>query len=282
MKQNSSILFHSTSNSLKIRCLCVLLVAAGLAATTRPQRLHAAEQPEYLASFQPAKGFKAAQRDLTEVFLQLAASLEAFGSPEPYLRHVAAEHGRIESLYRSKYGKNPRSFRPDYMTDAYLDKLSANWKLLSPKLGLDAWAKDVGHMMRDAIKGTRGTGTIVIEIFNQHQSRVFDQMAGKANQPADFEQLKDQLITRLELNNTAVDETGFEVARRDAVTFALGIHGVTMKLFKRCEDGLKPDAAQAVKTVITSIILDTGQMAHSELQTAIAEWATNRPSSSAK
>ena len=43
-------------------------------------------KPEYFSSFDPAKGFKPAQRDLTEVYLQLAASLENFGSPEPYLR----------------------------------------------------------------------------------------------------------------------------------------------------------------------------------------------------
>ena len=41
------------------------------------------KQPEYLASFDPAKGFKPAQSDLTEVFLQLAGSLEYYGSPEP-------------------------------------------------------------------------------------------------------------------------------------------------------------------------------------------------------
>ena len=33
-------------------------------------------KPEYPASFDPAQGFRPAQADLTEVFLQIAASLE--------------------------------------------------------------------------------------------------------------------------------------------------------------------------------------------------------------
>lgn len=233
----------------------------------------AAEPPEYLASFDPVKGFKPAQRDLTEVFLQLAGSLEAYGNPEPYLRHVVTEHARVENLYRNKFGRNPKSYRPAYLTDSYLDKLAANWKLLSPKLGLDAWAKEFGHMMRDAIKGTRGNGTIAIEIFNQHQARVFDEMVGKGKQPADFDALKAQLVSSLELDNIGVDETGFEIARRDAVTFALGIHGMTMKLFKRLDDGLKPADAERVKRILTGIILDVGEIAQSELQAGLSEWA---------
>ena len=242
----------------------------------------AAEKAEYLASYNPAKDFKPAQRDLTEIFLQLAGSLEAHGSPEPYLRHVAAEHNRIENLYRQKFGRESKSYRPAFMTAAYLDKLAANWKLLSPKLGLDAWAKEFGRFMRDAIKGTRGNGTIVIEIFNQHQTRVFDEMAGKSKQPADFEILRKELVHRLELDKKVVDENRYEIPHRDAVSYGIIIHGITMKLFARLDEGLKPDAAQAVKTVLTSVIMDTGQMAHSELQTAIAEWALNRPSTAGK
>ena len=54
---------------------CVALLFCGVSAKAEPK-------PEYLASFDPAKGFKPAQRDLTEVFLQIAGSLEANGSPE--------------------------------------------------------------------------------------------------------------------------------------------------------------------------------------------------------
>ena len=73
----------------------------------------AADRPEYLASFDPAKGFKPAQTDLTEIFLQIAGSLECYGSPEPYLRQMAKEHERIEALYLQKRGKAPTSYRPD-------------------------------------------------------------------------------------------------------------------------------------------------------------------------
>src|SRR5260370_39898140 len=106
---------------------------------------HGAEKPEYLASFDPAKGFKPAQRDLTEIFLQLAGSLESYGSPVPYLRHVAAQHHRVENLYRRKFGKAPASFRPDYMTDEYINKVAKNWDLLSSKMGLEAYAEEFGN-----------------------------------------------------------------------------------------------------------------------------------------
>jgi hypothetical protein len=243
---------------------------------------NAAERPEYLASFDPAKGFKPAQDNLTQVFLQIAGSLEFYGSPEPYLRHMAKEHARIEGLYLRKNGKAPKSSRPAYMTDEFLNRLAANWNLLSPKLGLEPYAKDVGHMMRDAIKGTRGTGTIIIDIFNQHQARLFDQMAGTGGAPADFEALKAQLVTRLELDKPTVSEGQYEVARRDAVSYAIIIHGTTMKLFRRLDQGLKPADAEGVKSVLTSIIMDVGQMAQSELEAGIAEWAVNRPSTAAK
>ena len=242
----------------------------------------AAEKPEYLDSFNPAKGFKPAQRDLTEIFLQLAGSLEQYGSPEPYLRHIAQEHARIESLYRRKFGTEPKSYRPAYMTDEYLNRLAANWNLLSPKLGLEPFAKDVGHMMRDAIKGTRGTGTVIVEIFNKHQDRVLDSMTGKGRQAAHFETLRTELVARLELDRKGVDESRYEIARRDAVSFALGIHGTTMKLFKRLAAGLKPADAERVKTVITSIFMDVGAMAQSELQAGISAWGFEKLSAVAK
>ena len=256
-------------------CIAAFIVACGPSA-------RAATPPEYLNSFDPMKGFKPAQDNLTQIFLQIAGSLEHYGSPEPYLRHMAKEHERIEGIYRRKNGHDPKSYRPAYMTDEYLNRLCANWNLLAPKLGLEPYAKDVGHMMRDAIKGTRGAGTIAIDIFNQHQSQVFDFMAGKRKEPADFESLKTQLITRLELDKNSVDEERYETARRDAVSFALGIHGVTMKLFKRLEQGLNPPDAERIKTVLTSIIMDVGQMAQSELEAGIAEWAISRPSTAAK
>jgi len=281
MKQNSSILFHSMCNSLRNRCrvatsvvLAVILCLIGSA--------RAADKPEFLDSFDPAKGFKPAQRDLTEIFLQLAGSLEAYGSPEPYVRHVLAEHARVEELYRQKFGKTPTSYRPAYMTDAYIERFVANWNLLSPKLGLDAYAKDVGHTMRDAIKGTRGNGTMLVDIFNQHQAKVFDAMAGKKVPGADFESLRADLVARLELDKTTVNEERYKIARRDAVSYAIIIHGTTMKLFDRIDRGLKPDAAKSVKEVLTSVFSDVGELTQSELQAGLMEWALQRHPTASK
>lgn len=283
MKQNSSIMFHFTANSLKIRYLLtpiwLVLIVFHLSSADKSSAQQT--KPEYLALFDPAKGFKPAQRDLTEIFLQIAGSLENYGSPEPYLRHMVAEHNRISALYRQKFGTAPASFRPAYMTDQYIDRLSANWNVLSPKLGLDTYAKDVGHMMRDAIKGTRGTGTILVDIFNQHQSLVFDRMAGKQTAPSDFDALKAQLISQLELDKDVVDEENYELARRDAISFALGIHGETMKLFKVLDQGLSPADAQDVKAGITGVFIDVGRMAQSELEVGLAEWALRKQTAAA-
>jgi hypothetical protein len=241
-----------------------------------------AEKSEYFASFDPANGFKPARRDLTEIFLQIAGSLEYYGSPVPYMRHMVKEHARIEALYQRKYGSAHKSFRPAYMTDAYLDRFSSNWDILSPKLGLEPFAKEVGNTMRDAIKGTRGTGTIIVEILNQHQSRVFDALAGKGRQGADFETLKSQLITRLELDKEVVDEGGYEVAHRDAVSYAIIIHGITMKLFKRLDQALNPADAERIKTALSSAFTDVGRMAQSELEAGLSEWALQHQSTAAK
>jgi len=268
-----------TNHSRRMKpILAFVLVAIALVA---PQIALCADQPEYIASFDPAKGFKPAQRDLTEIFLQLAGSLEYYGSPEPYLRHVAAEHARIEALYRQKFGKEPKSFRPAYMDDAYINSLVKNWNFLSPKLGLEAFAKNVGNTMRDAIKGTRGTGTIIVEIFNRHQTKVFDQMAGKETTDASFEALRAELIQCLELNKSSVAEEHYEIPRRDAVSFALGIQGSTLKLFKRLDQGLKPADAGRIKTYLTSVFMDVGEMAQSEVQAGISEWGFSKISTAA-
>ena len=214
--------------------------------------------------------------------MQLAGSLEAYGSPEPYLRHMATEHSRFEALAKGKGGKAAPSFRPAHMTDAYIDRLSNNWKLLSPKIGLEAYAKEFGSTMRDAIHGTRGTGTIIIDILNRHQKQVFDEMAGKGAHNANFESLRLELVQQLELDKTSVNEERYEVARRDAVSYAIIIHGITMKLFAKLDQGLKPTEAEGVKAVLKSIIMDTGMMAQSELEIGIAEWALRKPSGAAR
>ena len=75
---------------------------------------------------------------------------------------------------------------------------------------------------------------------------------------------------------------GVVVLSRDAVRSAIVIHGITMNLFKRLDQNLKSADAERVKTTLTSIFMDVGQMAQSELETGIAEWAIGRPSTAAK
>jgi hypothetical protein len=112
-----------------------------------------AEPLPYAPYYDPAKGFKPAQRDLTKVFLQLAGSLEHHGTPEPYIRHVLAEHARIAVKYKAATGKDNNS-RPAYLTDAYVDKLLANWSKLEGSLKLESLCRKSGHNMRLAIMGT--------------------------------------------------------------------------------------------------------------------------------
>ena len=242
----------------------------------------AAERPEYLASFDPAKGFKPAQRDLTEIFLQLAGSLEFYGSPEPYLRHMEAEHDRIEAKFQRKYGRAPQSHRPPQLTSEAINRLCSNWNALSPKLGLEALTKDIGHLMRNGIKGTRGTGTMTVEIFNQHQAKVFDAMGGRGGKAADFDALESELVTRLELDKTNIDDSGYSIPQRDAVSAAVVIHGVTTKLFKKLDANLKPADAESIKSAIVSVFEDVGRMAQSELEAGIADWALERKTAAVK
>lgn len=278
MKQNSSILFHVMPKILRFRY--PILVWATLLCTLGA--VWGAEKPEYLSSFDPAKGFRPAQRDLTEIYLELAGSLEYYGSPEPYLRHAAAEHSRIEGLYRQKFGKEPTSFRPAYLDDAYIDGLSRNWEHLSSKLGLSSYTKEIGNEMRDAIKGTRGTGTIIVDMLNRHQAAVFDAMDGKGGKDASFSSLREELTQRLELNAAPKNYENYEVARRDAISFVRGIQGMTEKLYARIDQALKPTDSERIKTFLTSVFMDVGEMADSELEAGISEWALQRASTAAK
>ena len=235
-----------------------------------------AEQPEYFASFDPDKGFKPAQADLTEVFLQIAGSLEYYCSPEPYLRHMKAEHERIEAKYRLRFGTEPKHFCPAYMDDAYFSQLSANWKLLAPKLGLEPLTKNTGHLMREAINGTRGNGTMLVEIFNQHQAKVYASMIGQGTAPSDFDALKADLVNRLEIGKAVVHDENYKIPQRDAVDFTTGIEGGFNRLFAAIDAGLKPSDAERIKGFVTSVCIDVGRVAQSELQIAIAEHALDR------
>ena len=158
--------------------------------------------------------FKPAQTNLTEIFLQIAASLEHYGHPAPYLRHMKAEHRRIEAKYEAKFGKKLVSYCPAYMTDDYLNSLIANWDKLAPKLGLEKVAKDSGRIMRLAIDGENGKGTVLILILNQHQKLVSDEMTSQKRQRKfGFEQLKSELV-RLHDHG----EIPFLAARETALT----------------------------------------------------------------
>lgn len=113
----------------------------------------AAEQSPYAAYYNPTSGFKPAQRDFTKIFMQLAGSLEHHGSPEPYIRHMMAEHDRIERKYKAATGKEA-SVRPKYLTAQFVENLITTWNKITPGLKLDTLSKDAGRNMRLAIMGT--------------------------------------------------------------------------------------------------------------------------------
>ncbi len=171
------------------------------------------------AHYQYTKGFKPAQTNLTEIFLQLAGSLEHHGSPEPYIRHIQAEHKRISALYEQKTGDSHKGRMPSYMTEEYLNRFIANWNALSPKLGLDQLAKDAARCARNAIQGPQDTGTFVIEILNHHQEEVVSTMKGKS-QNGTFERLRATLATELEFTpgTKALPDSATLVEREKALT----------------------------------------------------------------
>ena len=124
-------------------------------------------EPPYRACFDPVQGFKPAPPNLTTIFLQLAGSLEHFGSPEPFIRHAIAEATSADALYERTKGK-PGFSRPTYLTDAYVDNLIAGWNKLSPALKLDGLCRTAGRNMRYAIRG--GWNKTVPELVEQETS----------------------------------------------------------------------------------------------------------------
>lgn len=229
----------------------------------------------FSAPFDPAKGFKPAQPNLTEIFLQIAGSLEATGSPESYIRHMQAEHKRVSALFSQKTGKPHNSRMPSHLTDEYLDRVIRNWNTLSKPLGLDAFAKDVGDLTREGIMGTRLTGTTAVAMFNEHQKQVAAKMSGRSADGADFEALRKRFLTDLEYG-TNVSTKGYETSRRDAVSYASIIDDRFVKLFKKIDAAFKPEKTATVKEVVSGIFLDLGYLAQSELEIAILESAIER------
>ena len=183
VKQNSMKLVHKSLTTTAIFAICVAMAA-----------------PAPLATAQNPNAFKPAQANLTEVFLQIAGSLEATGSPEAYLRHMQEEHLSIAAKYHAKTGHELKGIWPAYMTDAYVDQFIANWKLLVSKLHVDALAQDVGKCAREAIQGANKKGTVLIDIFNKHQDKVYKAMQGKVPDTS-FADLKAILARELEFGS---------------------------------------------------------------------------------
>ena len=252
MKQNSSILFHRMRKSLILRYfrrsipVVVSVFLLGIA--------NAADRAEAAAHFDAITAFKPAQRDLGAIFLQIAGSLESKGSPTPYLFHVASEQDRVVRLYAKKYHQAPQITRPEYMTDEYLNRLAGNWDLLSPKLGLDEIAKNIGRLMRQSIEEPPDS-TAIASIFAACQK----QAAGKelATQLAEFG-----------LRSSASSKNQEPQAHSSP---AAQIKNLADQLFSRIEKGLYPKDAEHVETVLKSVFTDVTRMAELELELGIAD-----------
>lgn len=132
----------------KIGALAALLVAAcGVTASS-------AAEPQPLAEhFDPAKGFKPAQRSFQPIFLQMAGSFEHYGTPANYLRHVAKETKRVEAAWLKAKGK-PATFRPAYFTNEYIEKLITGWDHMAPVLALESFSRNSGRHVRFAMLGS--------------------------------------------------------------------------------------------------------------------------------
>jgi hypothetical protein len=157
----------NTLNSLINRYLSQLFL--GLALLIFSCSMTKAEEPApYAPYFNPVKGFKPAQRSLADIFLQLAGSLEHFGTPEPYIRHVLAEHERIDAKHHAAGGKG--SSRPSYLTDEYVNNLITNWNKIVTPLKLDAFCREAGRNIRYAILGSKNMAPAELAMFEQNLS----------------------------------------------------------------------------------------------------------------
>lgn len=237
-----------------------------------PPTATAADKPAYFASFDPAKGFKPAQSDLTEVFLQIAGSLEAHGSPEPYLRHMQAEHVRIEAKYQKQLGRKPESLCPAYMDAAYLDRSAANWQHISAQLHLDILARNMGQLMRLAVNGPDGKRTLLADVFQRHQQAVDAAMTGNTNVPMPgFDALEAELLKCLRLDDSPQPVAGLSADQQAVVQPAAQIRAAFLKIFSALDAGLPAADAEKVKAFLSGTLTDVGRMAESEIEAARVE-----------
>ncbi len=146
-------LFPTMKSKFLKPLLLSLVTAISAVCSTASPAVAQTSPPPYAQYYDPATGFKPAQRDLTKIFMQLAGSLEHHGTPEPYIRHVIAEHERIAAKYKAATGKNTTA-RPEYLTDEFIENLLANWQKLDEGLKLEALSLKTGKNMRLAIMGT--------------------------------------------------------------------------------------------------------------------------------
>lgn len=330
---------------------CVATACALIAAYPVQGIAQSTDTPPYLAFYNPANGFTAAQPSLTQIFLQIAGSLEYSGSPEGYIRHMQQEHARISKKFAAATGQNHVSRMPAHMTPEYLDRLISNWKVLSPKIGLDALAKEEGLCARKAIRGMNDKGTVVIKIFNEHQAVIADAMEKGTSEGADYEHLQSRLEAELGLLPSseaekviaAQQERYFallarkeqalnETERKDyiallrhprftkadfaeldrfykksydklseqgkdemsqrvwagthpdeskaiqtvAITAANEFLRTKAALFKRIDAALPPEKAIKIEAAIDGVFLDLGELAQSELEIAILEYAISK------
>ena len=252
MKQNSSILFHFMGKSLKNR-FQIALFAASLCFFASAS---ASDKPDYLASFDPAKGFKPAQRDLTKVFLQLAGSLENYGSPEPYFRHIAAEDERVEKLYLQATGKRT-SIRPTFLSDDNLDQFAKNWNHLAPKLGLENLAKQVGADIRKALIVSQGTRTPLQLLVAQHQQSLYSHLTGNPEVGDSTKTFTDRIA-----NLAEASDSPFRTVRERLD-----------QIFAALDKGLSKNDADRVKAFVTNVFSDTGLAVESEFEAGNVAWA---------
>ena len=264
------------SLTASISAACAILAILPQLAPSSVIAQTAERSSEYLQHFDPNKGFKPAQANLTEIFLQIAGSLEATGSPEGYLRHMQEEHKRIDRLYQDKTGKPHVSRMPSHMTDAYVDRLTRNWNTLSKPLELDAFAKEIGRCAREGIMGTRLSGTLAVQLFNAHQKLVAAEMDGSSIRQVGFDDLKKSLEHELEFDKKEVSTVGYQVSRRDAVRYARVIKDRFERMADKIDSIAKAEKAARIKEAITGAFLDLCYVAESELEIGILESALER------
>ncbi|MCB1094526.1 MAG: hypothetical protein KDN22_03005 [Verrucomicrobiae bacterium] len=190
-------MFHRNLQSLTMSYLAIVLSLGAVSESSQAQ--------------EPAFKSKPATGSLPEAYKRLADSLEHYGTPIPYLRHVLSEHERVQVKYRRKMGKSGPSAVPDWLTEEHIAKMERSWAKLSPSLELDAFAKRTGKRINAALSEREG---FVVEMLNAHQAQTFEMMTGNGKR-GHFSGLKREFLARLD-SSSAIDhavavETGLSV-----------------------------------------------------------------------